>query len=370
MPDFSVRTVTTLEEFEALAQPWNALLEQARSDNIFLTWEWVYTWTKHYLGERPLRIILVYDARDRLVGIAPFYIRQSASYGFLRLREMRFLAAEGVASPYLDFIVSKARKRPVLEHLYNHLHGDIAGEWDVLTLSEIPAESSTIDFWASLSRDSGKVADIVDTTACPLIPLSNVDDFLQSLSRNGRYNIRRKRRRLEQLGQIAYERASSKQDIVKALESFIELHRMRWAQREPVGTFGSQRFLSFHRDIVRVLGDKDWVRFDFLRLNGEAIAGIYGYSYNGRYFFYLPGFNPTVCPQASPGILLLLHCIEQAIAEGHKEFDLLRGIADYKMAWANSLRRSITLRLYNRHLRSTAASLLARGKNAAKIVVR
>jgi CelD/BcsL family acetyltransferase involved in cellulose biosynthesis len=368
--NFSVRIVTTLAEFEALAQPWNALLEQARSDNIFLTWEWLYTWTKHYLGERSLRIILVYDARDRLVGIAPFYIRQTSSYGLLRLREMRFLGAEGVASLYLDVIVSKARKRPVLEHIYNHLHGDLNGSWDILTLSEIPAESPTIDFWASLNGDSGKVAEIVDTTASPLITLSNLDDFLQSLSRNGRYNVRRKRRRLERFGQIAYERASSTEDIVKALESFIELHRMRWAQRAPVGTFGSQRFLSFHRDIVSVLGDKDRVRFDFLRLNGEAIAGIYGYSYNGRYFFYLPGFNPTVCPQASPGILLLVHCIEQAIAEGHKEFDLLRGIADYKMAWANSLRRTITLRHYNRHLRSTAASLFARGKNAAKTLVR
>lgn len=371
MPDLSIRTVTTLEEFETLKQPWNALLERVRSDNIFLTWEWLYTWTKHYLGDRSLRILLLYDAHDRLTGIAPLYIRPSASYGFLGLREMRFLAAEGVASPYLDVIVPKGRHRAVVQRLYHYVHTEISRDWDVLTLSDIPAESPTIDVWITLNCESGKVADlVVDTTACPLITLSTVEDFLRSLSRNARYNIRRKRRRLERVGRVAYERATSKEDTAKALESFIEVHRMRWAQRAPVGTFGKQPFLAFHRDIVSVLGAKDQVRFDFLRLNGEVVAGIYGYRYHGRYFFYLPGFNPRVCPQASPGMLLLLQCIEQAIAEGDHVFDLLKGVADYKMGWANGLRRSLTLRHYNRHLRSAAASWLARGKNIVKTVLR
>ena len=72
---FSIRAVTTLEEFEALANPWNALLKQTASDNIFLTWEWLYTWAKHYLGDNRLCIILVYKQPSQLVGIAPFYIQ-------------------------------------------------------------------------------------------------------------------------------------------------------------------------------------------------------------------------------------------------------------------------------------------------------
>jgi len=368
---FTIRAVTSLEEFERLADPWNALLKQAGADNIFLTWEWLYTWAKHYLGDHRLWIILVYKGESQLVGIAPFYIRRVNTYGVFSLREMRFLGSEGVGSAYLDFIVPKPNKKAVLEHIYRYLHDEVGRVWDTLTLSEIPAESSTVDFWDSFNQEAGKVLEIVGTTACPLIELTGrLEDFLKGISRNKRYNLQRKRKRLERAGSVVYERASPIHDGGKALETFIELHRMRWGQKAPNGTFGSQRFLAFHQEIATLFGERGWIRLDFLRLNGEAIAGIYGYSCHGRYSFYLPGFNPTICPEASPGILLLFHCIKEAIAERHKQFDLLWGAADYKMAWANGLRRSLTLRHYNRHVRNTAVKLLQSGKDIVKVLVR
>jgi len=368
---FSIRAVTTLEEFHRLADCWNNLVGQSASDNIFLRWDWLYTWAKHYLGENRPCIILVYKQPGQLVGIAPFYIQWVNTYGVFNLREMRFLASEGVGSPYLDFIVCKQNRKTVLYHIYRYLHEELREQWDTLILSGIPAESPTIDLWNSFIQEAGKVMEIVGTTACPLIELTGrLEDFVKRISSNERYNLQRKRKRLEQAGRVVYERVSSIHDVGKTFEMFIQLHRMRWGQKAPDGTFRSQQFLSFHKEIAKVFGERGWIRLDFLRLNGEAIAGIYGYSYNGRYSFYLPGFNPTIFPQASPGILLLFHCIKEAIVEGHKQFDLLWGIADYKMAWANGLRRSLTFRYYNRHVRNSAVKLLESGKDIVKILTR
>jgi len=371
MSRVSIRPVTTLDDFETLGASWNGLLKRVGSDNVFLTWEWLYTWAKHYLRDRHLWIIVVYDPPDQLLGIAPFYIRPVTWYGLLRVREMRFLGTEAVGSPYLDFIVPRARKKAVLHAIYEYLHRDISPLWDALTLSQIPAESSTIDLWDSFNREAGNVMEFAAWTACPLIDLtSHLDDFLAAIGRNERYNLRRKQRRLSGMGTVVYERARTTREVEKAFDTFIELHRMRWAQRAPVATFGNHTFSSFHRDIARLFSEQGWARLDFLRLNGEAIAGVYGYSYNDHYSFYLPGFNPDVCPKASPGILLLYHCIEEAIAEGQKQFDLLRGITDYKMAWANGLRRALTFRHYNRHLRSKAARLLQHSRDTVKALVR
>lgn len=368
---YSIRIVKTLEEFGALSERWNDVLKQCESDNIFLTWEWLFTWAKHYLGGNQLWIILVYKGNDQLVGIAPFYIQRVTRYALCHLREMKFLGTREVSSLYLDVIVPKKYKKDVLFHIYRHLHGDARTLWDILTLSDVPAESLTIDLWDGFIQEDGKVLEVVGVTGCPFIKLSSrLEDFLEGISGNERYNLQRKRKHLEQAGRVTYDRASSIEDIEKRMEAFISLHQMRWKRKGNGGAFGSQLFMSFHREVALVFAKKGWVHLDFLLLDGETLAGIYGYSYNGRYSFYLPGFNPTILPQASPGILLLFHCINEAIREGNKEFDLLRGTTNYKMAWANGLRRSLTLRLYNRHVRTTVARLLESGKTAVKVLVR
>src|SRR5207249_4421631 len=98
--------------------------------------------------------------------------------------------------------------------MYQHLHGDARALWDILTLSEVPAESSTIDLWDRFIEEAGKVLEIVGITACPLIKLSSsIEEFLSGISRNERYNLRRKYKHLEQAGHVTYDRASSVQDI-------------------------------------------------------------------------------------------------------------------------------------------------------------
>lgn len=294
---FALQVVRTLKEFDTLAKRWSGLLGATASDNIFLTWEWLYTWAKHYLAENRLWIVLVYKG-NQLVGIAPFYIREQRD-GLVKVREMRFLGTEEVCSSYLDFIVLEKHKKAVLHLIYRHLHEEAEGFWDVLTMSEIPAESSSIDLWDGFIQEAGKVVEIAGTTVCPVIKLTEcLEDFLLSLSGNERYNLQRKRKYLEQAGQVAYERASSSADVEQAMELLVRLHQMRWEERGARGVFRSQRYLMFHMEIAQIFAEKGWVQLDFLRLNGEPIAGIYGYGYKGCYSFYLPGFNFTIVPKA------------------------------------------------------------------------
>ena len=77
-----------------------------------------------------------------------------------------------------------------------------------------------------------------------------------------------------------------------------------------------------------------------------------------------------VAARSSPGILLLFRCVEEAVREGDQEFNLLKGAADYKIAWATGLRRCVTLQYYNRHLRSAAVKALESGKSMIKMLVR
>lgn len=367
----TIRAVTSLEEFKGLTQEWEQLLRTVPGHSLFLTWEWLYCWTKHYLGDRRLRILLMLDDQERLVGIVPLYLRTTRAHGLISFRELRFLGSETVCSSYLDVIANEKQKRAILQGLYCYLFNEARGEWDVLTLSEVPAESSTIDIWNELFDEAGKVGEIVSTTCCPVIRLpGDVDTYRAGLGRSRRYTLQRKIKCLQGAGRIEYSRATSPAEVDTALDCLITLHQRRWSTGSSGGVFASERSKRFHKEIVQVLSERGGVSIDLLKLDDRPLAAIYGFIYQGVYYFYLPGFDPAGPSKASPGLLLLYYRIEQAIRDGEHTVDLLWGAEPYKLECATDLRRSVTLRYYNRHARALGLKLLESAKQAVKILVR
>ncbi|MBI4003378.1 MAG: GNAT family N-acetyltransferase [Nitrospira defluvii] len=367
----TIRAVTSLEEFKGLAQEWEQLLRTVPGHSLFLTWEWLYLWAKHYLRGEQLRILLLFDDCARLVGIAPFYLRRTRAQGVIPFRELRFLGSETVCSSCLDVIANEKHKRAVLQSLYRYLFNDAQGDWDVFTLSEVPAESCTIDLWNELFDEAGKVGEVVSTTCCPVIRLSgNLDSYRAALGRNRRYTLQRKRKCLERAGRVEYSRATSPADVETAFDWLMTLHQQRWSADSNGGVFATERSKRFHREIVQVLSERGRISIDLLTLDDQPLAAIYGFVYQGVYYFYLPGFDPAAVPKASPGLLLLSHRIEEAIRDGEQTVDLLQGAQLYKLECATDIRRTVTLRYYNRHARSFALKLLESAKQAVKILVR
>ncbi|MEP7153727.1 MAG: GNAT family N-acetyltransferase, partial [Nitrospira sp.] len=238
-------------------------------------------------------------------------------------------------------------------------------------LSEVPAESSTLDLWNELFDEAGKVGEVVSTTCCPMIRLpGDIETYRAGLGRNRRYTLQRKTKCLQGAGRVEYSRATSPADIDAAFESLVTLHQQRWSTGSSGGVFATERSRRFHREMVQVLSERGRVSLDLLELDGRPIAAIYGFVYEGVYYFYLPGFDQTAVPKASPGLLLLYHRIEQSIRDGERTLDLLQGAQPYKLEWSNDLRRSVTLRYYNRCARAVVLKLLESAKQAVKILVR
>ena len=135
------------------------------------------------------------DNQERLIGIAPLYLRTARTQGLIPFRELRFLGSETetIYSSYLDVIANEKQKHAVLQSLYRYLFNEARGEWDILTLSEIPAESSTIDLWNELFDEAGKVGEVVSATCCPIVRLpGDLDTYRAGLGRSRRYTLQRK----------------------------------------------------------------------------------------------------------------------------------------------------------------------------------
>lgn len=368
MGPIEIRVHTTLAELQGLEAAWERLLAASDRDHPFLTWAWCATWASHYAADGALRVIVGYAADGAPIGIAPLHLAQMP--GGLGVRELAFLGGGEACPAYLDFIVAAADRETFTARVFETVYGPL-NDWDVLTLAEVAAESLLVDHWAGRMGDLGKVLDLSDPSPCPVVDLpESAEAFRTGLSRNARYNLKRKRKALDEAGKAEFRhggRAGTADGF--GLSALVDLHQGRWRGRGG-GAFASARFRAFHHDVAAAFAQRGWLDLDLLLLDGEPVAGIYGFTYGGCYYYYLPGFDEARVPRASPGFLLLMARVERCIEQGTRRVDLLKGLADYKLQLATGVRRCVTLRGYRRGVRA----LLYKGgrglKDLAKVVLR
>lgn len=368
LTSLTVRCVEDLDELHRLEQDWDRLAADSSPGNIFLTWHWHTTWVRHYLTVGQLHLLLIFDGQT-LVGLAPFYIRKSSCLPVLQCRELRFLGTEEVCSSYLDVLAVPTRHAEVVARIYRYLFEEAVDRWDVLTLTDVPCESPSIDMWHRMFADDGKVLELTGFSVCPVVDTTHGWAAIRGrIGQTARYNLSRKLKYAQALGPLVFERLTDSDAIVRHWDEYVGLHGMRWQKQG--GAFASPRFKAFHREMSRELAKHGCVTLDFLMLNEERIAAIYGFSYRGTHSYYLPAMNPERAPRVSPGFLLLAHCIERAATAEAVVFDLLQGAADYKTMWADRLRRCLTLQGYNRSLPAVSWIAFKSLKKTAKVFSR
>ncbi len=364
----TVRCIEDLDELYLLKQDWDRLAADSSPGNLFLTWYWHITWARHYLMSGQLHLLLIFDGQT-LVGLAPFYISETTYLQVLRYRELRFLGTEEVCSSYLDILAVPARHAEVVARIYRYLFEEAVDRWDVLMLTGVPCESPSVDVWHRMFADDGKIFELAGFSVCPVVDTAHGWAAIRRrIGRTARYNLSRKMKYAQALGPLAFERLTDSDDIERHWDEYVGLHGMRWKQQG--GAFSSPRFEAFHREMSGEMANRGRVFLEFLVINEERIAAIYGFNYQGVYSFYLPAMNPERAPRVSPGFLLLAHCIEQAATAGAVRFDLLQGAADYKTVWADRLRRCLTLRGYNRSMRAVSWMAFDGMKKTAKVMSR
>ncbi len=307
--------------FAALRQEWNPLLRNSVSDTIFLTWEWQSTWWEH-LGKGKLYLIAMRDGGS-LSGIAPLYLT-AADDG---RNELSIVGCRDV-SDYLDLIAASGQEEKVYGALLDWLESEEAPAWDLADLCNIPAASPTHQLLAEMAAARGYQVQTEVEDICPIIPLpSTWDEYLSSLSKKQRHEIRRKIRRAEGGGQINWYVVNEEHDLAAEMEAFIELHQKSHVDKDE---FMDAQMKGFFHAVAQVLHEAGWLQLAFIEVNGEKAATMLNFDYRDSILVYNSGYDPQKYRQLSPGIVLLSYCIQWAIELERAEFDFLRGDEVYK----------------------------------------
>jgi CelD/BcsL family acetyltransferase involved in cellulose biosynthesis len=327
---------------KSLANRWNNILAQSESDSVFLTWEWVINWWQVYGGGKELRVLVLRDQHEDIVAIAPFYIRKRKILGALSINEMRFLGTgEDVSPDYLDVIIKRGFENEVINLLIKYLA--VKNGWDVANLTDIVSTSSTIRAIQNMGGKNGLIVKTRERAICPYIELlGDWEEYIGGLSRNMRYNVKRRMQNLEKDFKTRYFIWQDIGGLEYAMERLSFLHNKRWEQKGGKHGFSSKEYNAFHQAVAREFAMKGWLQLSCLELDGEIAGILYDYRYGNKIYYYQGGFDPSLY-KYSLGLVLRAYVIQKAIENGIKEIDLLKGAYEHKYMWTEHERHTINL---------------------------
>jgi CelD/BcsL family acetyltransferase involved in cellulose biosynthesis len=343
----SIEPIEEVEGFRRLRPEWDDLLASSRSDSLFLTWEWLFTWWKHLGGRRRLSILAVRSAGE-LIAIAPLALRPPDHGRLMPFRALEFLGTGSAGSDYLDLIVRAGQEPLALPVLADHL----ARRKVMLELAQIRTEGSLARDLAERIEGRGWRLSASGTAVCPYIDLEGRTwvSYLAGLGPAHRANLQRRLRNLERSSDLLFSEAESEEERREFLGHLIGLHHLRRQELGGSNAFNTPGLLAFHEEFSALARQRGWLRLYLLRLDRKPAAALYGFRYGPTFSFYQSGFDPAYRKQ-SVGLVAMGLTIRKALEAGAAEFDLLHGDETYKSLWARERREIGRLEAYPPHAR-------------------
>lgn len=184
------------------------------------------------------------------------------------------------------------------------------------------------------AQASGTEMRVIKTQTAPFVNLAQ-GSFLDGLSANTRYQLRRSARRYAERGPLHLHRAVTVAEARTVLDQLACLHQITWTERGRPGAFANPDFLHFHHALIDEALPRGEI--DLLRITaGEMLVGcLYNFRYRGHVLAYQSGFDyATATPHEKPGLTCHHLAIEAAQTDGITRYDFLAGDNRYKSSLA------------------------------------
>lgn len=218
--------------------------------------------------------------------------------------------------------------------------------WDELSLGWVAA-----DRWSSLAAALAHLPVTVEVTerapyfAADLSKVDGLTSYLDTLSGNTRYQIRRAMRLYGGEHALQLDVAPDPETATRWLDELVTLHQAYWTARGRRGAFGCAFMQTFHRahlSLAVASGEAEVLRV-------RTPEGVLGYLYNLRSVSYTcnyqSGFRYSADGRLKPGLVCHALAMARDADRGTKHYDFLLGGSQYKRSLANQEREMLQVRL-------------------------
>lgn len=184
--------------------------------------------------------------------------------------------------------------------------------------------------------------------SCPWIDLlafKKPEEFLPSLGIKLRHDLRRQERRINEVGALQYRifPDDMEKEALDELTPFLVSYASHWPE--------AYKAPYLHENIVKQSMKANLLHFSVLKIGKESAAWNLSMIFHNCYYSYIVSYEDKFA-RFSPGKIILLKCIEDAIRKGLSTFDCLRGEESYKAGWADKAEPLWSLRSDGNNLMS------------------
>jgi CelD/BcsL family acetyltransferase involved in cellulose biosynthesis len=317
--------------------------------SFFTSWAWIGPWLALVCPPRHARMVSVHLGTQR-VALGVFTVRRRF-FGLgpmhLRLHETGDKVLDSLTIEYNGLVCASGHERQSLAAVVDHFaHKD--SRWLTLYFPGMEVDRVPFDVIRTIGLDSRTkkhAACYVDLAALR----DGKHDYMATvLSSKARGAIRRTARKLAlQHGDLVVSVAASKEQRLAYFHAMAKLHETHWTgESDDHGAFNDPRILRFHERLVLESNDGEGPQLIRLSAGEEVIGYVYNLVWRGTVYFYQAGIDyQRFGTYGSPGLLLLVHAIEQSLSDGHARFELMAGDAPYKHTLAMAQNKMVWLSL-------------------------
>jgi CelD/BcsL family acetyltransferase involved in cellulose biosynthesis len=342
-----IRHIRSLEEFESLQNQWDELFKACSKQTVFLTWEWLTAWWKHWQPDKELWLITAWS-EGKLVGAAPLMKTVVRKYG-LKYRLIHSLGAPNTDES--DFF-TLGNDPEILGALCDYLQSQ-RSLWDALELNELHVENPAAKFVGSYFAARGCIIRTKLNTHYHIPIAETWDGYWKKLSKNLRHNIERRLRRVQENHQLGFQVIEGRD---ATWDNFEEIFTVNTKGNYPE-KYKSEQERNFHRELMERMRDRNWIRIAILRFDEQATAYDYGFAVHGKFEDWRTGFDLNYADWGG-GTLMLYFELKYLFTEQYQDLDFLRGEYGYKDKWVPATREFVELRIIQSHKLSARLALI------------
>lgn len=304
----------TQESFQSLTSYWTDSSHRLKWGSVFVLPPWLEVWWQAFQPGSRLYLSAVRQKAE-IIGIAPLHIREGKA---------AFIGSADVCD-YLDFIIVPGQE----EAFFNALLDDLLKlDINQLNLDSLRPDATALVHLVEIARRRGYLVQTAkeDVSLTMELP-ATWEDYLASLAKKQRHEVRRKLRRLQEADNVRYGylRVESS-EAEKLTDTFLDIFSRG---RQDKADFMTARMVRFFHSLALAMAGAGILRYGVLELDAIPVAMIMAFDYNETMYLYNSAFLPGY-DSLSVGLLSKILGIQESINAGLKHWDFLKGTEDYK----------------------------------------
>ncbi len=310
----STSQANPIKSFEDIRLQWQELLGRSVVNNLYITPTWQELWWSAFQNGRSLAGFYLTDGAGQLTALASLS-RYGDNFSFV---------GNSDTCDYNDFVIARGTEPEFFPALLDAIDSGGGRQLDLFSVGE---DSPTLAMLPDLARARGYSVDIDEEDVAPRIDLPPTwDDYLAGLSKKDRHELRRKLRRLEGHDNWRWFCVSDPEEATERADTFLDLMRRSDPAKAEFLTPDREEFF---RRLIAATASQGVLRLFFMEMDDKLVATSLCLDYDGVRMLYNSGHDMEY-RYYSVGLLLHALCLRDALEQGYRYFDFLRGNEPYK----------------------------------------